>query len=424
MAHKFVPPFFLPHLCHMNYCIDSDNQFPIFQINERIGFDEDTRSGIDGNIFSKEFFQIDGKKPSLITYYTNSTGGDVQDGISMFTSIINAKSKTKSVISGFCYSTAGWLALAADEVVMYNHSHWMAHMPVSESETKMLKAARNMIATVISEKSGRNNKPKKTKQEILDMMESTTYMYADEMKEQGLINDILDSNNQRILNVVSINNEYLKQQKILNSLLIKKEKKSIIMDISAKILNRLSLANGSDESDVLAKIAKIENRANDLNEDLKISNEKLRSSTENFNTLKDDFSKIENSLKQKETELSEAKEKIRILNEEKASLESKISENERISNEQKATIQRSASEVIINGFIASGKIKNEVASIWIEKHIQDPVGVEAILNAQPVSLKVPSPMDPKQKIDNLGLPLNASVSDFMELNRKKRENKI
>jgi len=420
-----VPPFFLPHLCYMNYCIDSDNQFPIFQINEKIGIDEDTKSGIDGSIFSKEFFQIDGKKPSLITYYTNSTGGDVQDGISMFTSIINAKSKTKSVISGFCYSTAGWLALAADEVVMYNHSHWMAHMPVSENETKMLKAARSMIATVISEKSGRNNKPKKTKQQILDMMESTTYMYADEMKEQGLINDILDSNNQRILNVVSVDKEYLKQQKILNSLLIKTEKNIVMPDnFSAKILNRLNLATGSDESDVLSKIAKIENRANDLAEDLKISNEKLKSSGETFNALKDDFSKIENSLKQKETELSEIKEKLRILNEEKVSLESKVIENERIANEQKATIQRSASEVIINGFIASGKIKDEVASVWIEKHIEDPIGIEKILNFQPVSLKVPSPIDPKQKIDNLGLPLEASISDFMELNRKKRENKI
>src|ERR1017187_5746488 len=122
------------------YVIAPNSKNPIFQINQHIGFDDDKMEngvvvekgegqGIDGRIFSREFFEVDSTSPDQITTYTNSMGGDVQQSLDMFTAISRSKSRTKGIIAGFAYSCSGWIPLASDVVEMTTNSRWMCHMP-------------------------------------------------------------------------------------------------------------------------------------------------------------------------------------------------------------------------------------------------------------------------------------------------------
>ena len=103
-------------------------------LNQHIGFDEEDGQGICGKTFSREFFEIDSLMPDMIVTYVNSMGGSVEEGFDIFNAIINAKSKTKSVISGFAYSTAGWCILASDVVEAYDYSTWMCHLPFDPTD--------------------------------------------------------------------------------------------------------------------------------------------------------------------------------------------------------------------------------------------------------------------------------------------------
>src|ERR1022692_1632284 len=121
------------------YVIDQYGKKPIFQINQHIGFDDDVENedgtiekgdgqGIDGRVFSKEFFETDILNPDCITLYVNTMGGNVQESLDMLTSVSRVKSKTHSIISGFAYSCGGWIPLGADVVDMNEHASWMCHL--------------------------------------------------------------------------------------------------------------------------------------------------------------------------------------------------------------------------------------------------------------------------------------------------------
>lgn len=429
------------------YAINAETDNPIFLINDHIGNDEDIADaagnilskgegqGIDGKIFSREFFEIDSRLPKLITYYNNSTGGDVKQGFDIFTAIIEAKSNTLSVINGFAYSTDGWVALAANKVYMYEFASWMCHSPYNPNDpntkSPFAEMVENKLAILIAGKSGKNGKPKKTPEEIKKMMTVKTYMTAHEMYEAGLIDKILSSDNKKISPTENIKNQYKEYQTLFNKFIIKDKIETTVKNtvMYEKLLNRLKLAADSSEADILASIAGFENKINlqnaekiSMQEKIDLINSEkvdlqrklaeaesaknmaetnLSNKTTEYNTLKNEYDAMDVSNK-------DMTEKIKLHNKEKADLELQ-------NKEDKAT-------VLIQKHIDCGRIRNEekLVNVWKRKATEDYEGTEAQLEAIPISMKVPIPEKLKNsdKLPSLG---DGSDEAFRERNRQLRD---
>lgn len=411
------------YICYVQYAINNDTPYPIFQINDHIGYDEEDGKGIDGRVFSKEFFQVDSSQPTVITYYNNSWGGDVKQGIDIATSIRNAKCKTHSIINGFAYSISGVIALMADKVSMYSHASWMCHMVYTASgeSSPLIDRTCRMIATMISGCSGKNQKPKKTVEEVLQMMSVETVMDAQQMYDNGLIDEILDSNNTPLLN---LKNQYKNQQILLNKFIQTKT----VKDMSyTKLFNRLDLSENSTENDILGKVAGFENKIKATeNEALELRN-KLKLSNESQEELQTRMKKMQNDMSEMETELANKKK-----------LEQNLIDMETSCNDMKNTIKLHADEkaalelknredkadAYLKEMTDKGKVKDDVAvqKIWREKLVNDFDGTSLIMDMAPVNKKLPVIIDPRAPQTDL---LNEDMSDeqLREYNRKLRENK-
>jgi len=404
----------------MQYAINHTSQEPIFLINDHIGDSDEDGIGIDGNLFAKEFFEVDGLAPQLITYYTNSWGGDVKKGLSMFSSIANAKSKTRSVISGFAYSTAGWIALAADEVLMDKHSEWMCHLVTSEnSGSDLLNRVGKMVAIVISTKSGRNGKPKKSTEDILELMKSETVWNADQMKEEGLIDNIVDYS---IPQAIGDFKNKVRSTKIFLNTYVKKQQ-----NMFPTLLNKLGLAEGSSEKDMLTALASFENKVTFANAEVADLKNQLKLKNESQEELKSRMNKMQNEMDTMSTDMSNKKKEFDNLKNEYDNMCSKtdVFQNEfnALKAEKEAVEAKRISdraETFYNQMVATGRLKDDEESkrVAMLKLTNDFEGTKLLMEMMPVNMKLPAP---KFENKDLGLDLNAKDEDFVKMNREARK---
>lgn len=427
------------------YVIDQHGNSPIFQINNHIGFDDDIKGengevilkgdgqGIDGRIFSREFFETDALRPNEIVTYTNSMGGDVQQSLDMFTAIARAKSRTKSIIAGFAYSCAGWIPLAADFVEMTTNSRWMCHMPYNpqspDEHSEFLDTVVDIIATTIADKSGRNGKPKKTKSQIIDMMKNETYLTAKQMYDEGLINSIITPSGLVVNSDVETNVDfnyknfkeiktfYKQRQTVLNNFL--NHKTSTNMTKFPNIVNRLNsvkskgvtfnLSDDADESEIISAIAKMENRLNAVNIEKEESERTLNEKLTAANSVS---MEREKRLKEVESEAKNAKDEMEAEKKAKDAMTAKCSELETAMNKVKAEndafkqkdnetemkLKREKAENLVKQYdlriSATNKEEKEKAiNKWIEKAVNDYEGTELMLDSIAVKIKFPRPED-------------------------------
>jgi ATP-dependent protease ClpP protease subunit len=399
------------------YAINPYSEEPIFQINEHIGYDEEDGQGIDGVKFSREVFEIDSLQPKLITFYHNCYGGDIKQGYDMLNAIINAKSKTKSIIAGFCYSTDGWLALSTDRVEVYDYSTWMCHLPYDpkniDKKDELIIIVAKRIATVISAKSGRNGKPKKTPEEILDMMTKKTYYTAEDMYNNGLCDIVLNSNNKKISlsnleDSKEIKKNYKEYQVLFNKLLPNNNNDNINNNTMAyeKLVNKInktaelnqhvgSLAEGSDETAIVAQWANLENAYNFQNkenvriqkelDEVRLQNKVLNDSQEeNQKRMKE----MQNSNDSMTNEIAELKDKYNLMCSEKTAMDNKAKEDA-------LKILTDNATKLINKHVGVGRIKDEegIKNKWIEKAVTNYDDTELLLDSMQMNMHVPKPVN-------------------------------
>lgn len=427
------------------YVIDQYGNSPIFQINNHIGFDDDVKGengeiilkgdgqGIDGRMFSREFFETDALRPNEIITYTNSMGGDVQQSLDMFTAIARAKSRTKSIIAGFAYSCAGWIPLAADFVEMTTNSRWMCHMPYNpkspDEHSEFLDTVVDIIATTIADKSGRNGKPKKTKSQIIDMMKNETYLTAKQMYDEGLINEIITPSglvvNSDIETNVDFNYKnfkeiktfYKQKQSVLNNFL--NHKTSTKMAKFPSIVNRLNavkskgvsfnLSDDASEEEIVASIAKMENRLNAVNIEKTEMEDDYKTKLAAANSVSMDREK---RIKELESEAKNAKDEMEKEKAAKDSMTAKCSELETAMNKIKAEnedfkkkdsdaeskLKREKAENLVKQYdlrisATNKEEKDKAINKWIEKAVNDYEGTELMLDSIATKIKFPRPED-------------------------------
>lgn len=434
------------------YAIAPYSDRPIFQINKHIGFDADVfeddgvtikekggGQGIDGKILSREIFEIDSLRPRILTFFVNSMGGDFEDGLDIFTAIAEAKTETECIIAGFAFSTSGWIPLAGDIVKCYDYSTWMCHLPYSTSKkgnNVLLDKVSDSIANIISHKSGRNGNPKKSPQEIKEMMKTKTYYDAQQLYDAGLINEVLNSSGEvktfkniereKIVNEESIpeaKEQYIEYQKFFNKLVQKETIKIPVMAYGEKILNKLNLTEGSGDADVLEAIARIENKATIANR------EKVEAETK-LSTFILEKETISNKLSEKEQLLNSEREAKAALQQKLDALEIKNADAEgriAILNKEKEDAIFAEKEIkaknLVKEYVGNGKIKNEegVIKMWEDDAIANFDKTKMMLEMLSTNVAVPRPaavLNMDGKTVDLG---DGSDEAFRIRNREKRK---
>jgi ATP-dependent protease ClpP protease subunit len=415
----------------MSYAVNSWSKFPIFQINQHIGFDEDVRNelnevveygkgwGINGKDFSNEVLSYNDSEVELLTFFVNSMGGDVEHSYDMLNSIARSTKKTKGVISGFAYSCAGWIPLACDTVEMSETGSWMCHMPFGDDDSEFMKAVFNGICSVISQKSGRNGKAKLTKEQVGEMLKAKTYLDADQMLNLGLIDRKVTIEGKAIKlpepeKLAMLNNSdiiiyYKENQKALNNFINTNIKQKPTMAFP-KAVNRLNdfdklktgiafnLTNDASEDIIVDAIAKLENH-------LRAKNDEMSSMNDAMNALK--VGKEENAKRMEELK-SKADNAEKALNEAKAALDAectKMANMEASNKEMKEKLDAHNEEVkkadlkfrteraknFVKELTDTKRIKSEKADYWEAKAVANFEDVEALFESTPIHYKAPTP---------------------------------
>ncbi len=148
------------------------------------------------DINAKEFGEELDNTTGDILLDLNSGGGYITDGVSIFNKIRGYdKGKITARVS-YAASMMTQIALAADEVQVYDNSIFMIHNAQGgaygdyrelDKRSKVLKSMTNMLAKTYEKKSG------KAANEVLEMMNDDTYLFGQEILDQGFADNILDS---------------------------------------------------------------------------------------------------------------------------------------------------------------------------------------------------------------------------------------
>lgn len=159
-------------------------------IYEQIGEDFWTGGGVTAKSFQKE---LAGIKASQIDLHINSPGGEVFDGITIYNLIKQHPANVTAYIDGLAASIASVIALAGDTVIMAENALFMIHNPwgfamgdASEMRktADLLDKVGGSLVTAYASKSG------KPDDEISALMDSETWMTAQEAKDAGFIDEI------------------------------------------------------------------------------------------------------------------------------------------------------------------------------------------------------------------------------------------
>ena len=146
-----------------------------------------------------------------ITLHINSPGGSVFSAVAIANTLKNHKAKVTANIDGLAASAATIITSACDTVRMPKNALFMIHNPITfaygnnqemQKTVEMLNKVKNSIIETYL------NKTKTDKETLSELMDNETWMNAEEAKEYGFIDEILDENVEKevIENKLIINN--------------------------------------------------------------------------------------------------------------------------------------------------------------------------------------------------------------------------
>lgn len=146
-----------------------------------------------------------------ITLHINSPGGSVFSAVAIANTLKNHKAKVTANIDGLAASAATIITSACDVVRMPKNALFMIHNPITfaygnnqemQKTLEMLDKVKNSIIETYL------NKTKTDKETLSQLMDNETWMSAEEAKEHGFVDEILDENVEKevIENKLIINN--------------------------------------------------------------------------------------------------------------------------------------------------------------------------------------------------------------------------
>lgn len=348
------------------YCINPDADEPIMLINKHVGFDPMEGEGVNGAWFQEELMRLDQMGKKRIQVWINSPGGVVMDGYNIYSAILQTKTKVDTYCVGIAASIAAVIFQAGRERIMADYGVLMYHNPYGGDDANQLSKMRDSIAVMVASRAG------KGKDEVLSIMDKTSWIDANEAMESGLcdrIDNSGDFNKKRKAQTTEAVAMWRESNRILNSILNKNQTNMI------NVINKLGLAENAVEKDVLDAI---QNKEAEMAE-------------------------MKNALEKAQAECDELKKKYIDLCDKmeadakaKAELEEKEMEEEcKAMVENFAKLGRIKNEAdVIEKWVATAKTQGvEATKAMIESlplnkaaaNIQQPAGVPANPNEQPMS---------------------------------------
>lgn len=132
--------------------------------------------------------------PSELTVRINSSGGEVGAAMAMYNRLLEHKGTVNTIVDGYAFSSAGWLALAGSNRQICNGGLFMMHNPYMYEEINSMasiKAAENRwsahrdaIVNIFTSRTSMKA------DEVQNLMEDTTYFGAQEAVDKGLFHSI------------------------------------------------------------------------------------------------------------------------------------------------------------------------------------------------------------------------------------------
>lgn len=172
--------------------------------------------------FSKELSDAVESGATKIRLKINSGGGSVISALSIYDEISALQIDTEAIILGMCASAATYPALACNKILMQRNASFMIHRARGSvsgtceemsADLDFFEEVENRFITIYAAKTG------KTTDEIIGMMDATTYMNAEQALENGFIDEIVGREN-ALFNVADI--------EILDSIEVQEQSKNII----------------------------------------------------------------------------------------------------------------------------------------------------------------------------------------------------
>lgn len=159
-------------------------------------YDEIGSYGVDAKTFAAQLAEI---TAPTITLRINSPGGDVFDGLAMYASLRSHPATISTVVDGLAASAASIVALAGTKVNMAENALLMIHKAWSialgnaddfKSAAAVLDKIDGQLAAIYVAKSG------KPLAQVQAAMAAETWYTADEAKNFGLIDAVIDDGQQ------------------------------------------------------------------------------------------------------------------------------------------------------------------------------------------------------------------------------------
>ena len=365
------------------YTVDPDAEEPVMLINKHIGFDETDGWGIMGDLFQRELLSLDvlcqESNRKKIQVWINSPGGIVEDGMSIYSAILKSVTKCDTYCVGMAASISGVIFQAGRTRYMADYSYLMYHNPYGSDDDKGMAAVTDMIVKMIAGRTG------KSEDEIIKVMNKTSWIGAEEAKETGFCDVIQNSGElnqkRKVATVDDAKNFYSERKKILNKLFNHSKTSDMASDYSL-IANKLKLNREASAEAIAEEIQNIMNKKSDAEKECDDLEKKMAAHKEEMDKTKkelDDLKKEHADMKKQHDDL---KKKLDDEAEEKAKNKEEADKKAKAETEEKA-------KNFINQAAIHGRIPNDAATIelWTKKAIEDFDGIKNMLERQPANRK-------------------------------------
>ena len=272
------------------YIVDENADEPIMLLNREIGQEDGMVSGAD---FQEQLMYLDSLGKKRIQVWINSVGGSVVDSYNIYNAILKSNTPVDTYNVGICASMAGAIFMAGRKRIMSDYAKLMMHPVQGSTDTKAYQSFMNSISEMISAKSNLSA------EEVTNMMQSTTWLGAEECIAKNLCTSIektTDSNKKYLPNETNLLLEY--SNKLIEDLFInKKTNKKMI-----QVTNKLNLNADASEQSILDAINKMQMEKEDaMSQKNEIMSEKETLMAE-LEMLKEKQVKIETMLAEMESE--------------------------------------------------------------------------------------------------------------------------
>jgi ATP-dependent protease ClpP protease subunit len=161
---------------------------PEFFIYDEIGGE----NGMRPQQFIKDFKSVSGNK----TIRIHSPGGNIFDGMVMFSAISEEKANVTAKIDGIAASIAAVIPLAANKIIISENGFMMIHRAFANITGDADELRRNADALEKVEKqiiSAISNRTKKSKSEVFSRMSDVSWFNSDEAVKFGLADEKQES---------------------------------------------------------------------------------------------------------------------------------------------------------------------------------------------------------------------------------------